>query len=102
MNSRTVPDDPVTRGDTFLEKLLLIAFHAKIVRHREHAAHRIDVNPSLIPVALSGNYPLDRHPFITSDTSQRAIKVYVGGVQELEHETPCGAKTAKSLSEYYH
>src|ERR1022692_184075 len=71
MNSRTVPDDPVTRGDTFLEKLLPIAFHAKIVRHREHAAHRIGLNPSLILVAPSGNHPLERHLTASYDDVDR-------------------------------
>src|ERR1035437_1645744 len=71
MNSRTAPDDPVTRGYTFLEKLLPIAFHSKILRHREHAAHRIGVNPSLILVALSRNHPLERHLTASYDDVDR-------------------------------
>ena len=76
MNSRTVPDDPVTRGDTFLKKLLPIAFHAKIVRHREHAAHRIGVDPSLLLVALSGNYPLERHLTVSYDDVNRGDSLH--------------------------
>ena len=71
MNSRTVPDDPVTRGDTFLEKLLPIAFHAKIVRHRENAAHRIGVNPSLILVEKAFGNKLKRHLGVVN--SQRRV-----------------------------
>src|ERR1035438_6580559 len=45
----------------FLKTLFPFAFHAKIIRDGKHAAYRIGVNPGLILVALSGNYPLERH-----------------------------------------
>src|ERR1019366_7711223 len=51
--------------------LFPFAFHTEIIRHREHAVHRIGVNPGLILVALIGNYSLERHLAVIHDDVNR-------------------------------
>src|ERR1035438_8209720 len=61
---------PVT-SPACLETLFPLAFHAKIIRHREHVAHRVGVNPGLTLVALSGNHPLERDLAVIHDDVNR-------------------------------
>src|ERR1035438_4641704 len=61
---------PVT-SPACLETLFPLAFHAKIIRHREHVAHRVGVNHGLSLVALSGNHPLQRDLAVIHDDVNR-------------------------------